>query len=148
MTKDRLSPFPEGSHVLVHSLKSLGVVSKILSAKRIEVCIGDVRTICQPEDLEVTTKRRNTRTPKPTQANRLSKMHKCDLHGLTVVESIECLEKALSRALMDGAAMIEVVHGRGSGKLQSAALAYLQTSKHVKSVMPKPGNPGATLAYL
>ncbi len=71
-----------------------------------------------------------------------------DLHGLTVAQALEQLEKILDSALLEGAAALEVMHGLGSGALMKAVHAYLAGSKHVKSYSVSPGNPGVTIAYI
>ena len=53
----------------------------------------------------------------------------------------------MDRALRDGADRVEVVHGKGSGRIKDAVHRQLATMRVVASFKLDPGNPGATWVY-
>jgi dsDNA-specific endonuclease/ATPase MutS2 len=74
-----------------------------------------------------------------------------DLHGVTVDEVFDLLDRFLRREEERGAACVRVIHGRGSGKVKAKALEYCQITGH----KPRPDqdgrgnvNPGSFLLYL
>lgn len=78
----------------------------------------------------------------------LGKSIAIDLHGVTVREAVEQLEKTLDRALLANANQIEIMHGLGTGKVKDAVHKYLSSSRHVKNFRVSINNPGVTIAYL
>lgn len=71
-----------------------------------------------------------------------------DLHGLTVAQAVEVLERCIDRAILNGTPRIEVIHGIGSGALKKAVLEYLSRSSHVSSFKGDDANPGTTWVNL
>lgn len=71
-----------------------------------------------------------------------------DLHGHTVPQALAALEEALNRALLDDTAVLEIIHGIGSGALRAAVHRYLEASSHIKHFRQPDHNAGTTLAYL
>lgn len=73
---------------------------------------------------------------------------KIDLHGKTVREAESILETTLDSALVNGATVIEVVHGLGSGKIKSLVHRFAASSPHVAELREDMANPGRCLLYL
>ena len=73
---------------------------------------------------------------------------KIDLHGKTVKEAEQILESTLDSALLSGAELIEVVHGRGSGKLKSLVHQFAKSSAQIAELREDMANPGRCLLYL
>jgi DNA mismatch repair protein MutS2 len=73
-----------------------------------------------------------------------------DLRGLRVDEALDALEKALDDAARAGSDSLEVIHGVGTGALQSAVREHLRRLPHVARFAPgtSRGGEGVTLAYL
>ena len=71
-----------------------------------------------------------------------------DLHGKTVIEAIEALEAFLNDVLLDGAAEVQVIHGRGGGRLKAAVHGRLKQMASVRGFRLDPRNPGVTLVRL
>lgn len=71
-----------------------------------------------------------------------------DLHGKTVKEAEEILVSMLDTALLQGASVIEVVHGIGSGKIKSLVHQFANQSSQISELREDMGNPGRCLLYL
>jgi DNA mismatch repair protein MutS2 len=67
-----------------------------------------------------------------------------DLHGKTVVESLELLEAFLNEAILDGHSEVAIVHGRSGGRVKAAVHKRLREMSVVRSFHLHPGNPGVT----
>jgi len=113
---------------------------------------GNLRLWAAAERLEPTKpvkKPKKNATPAPTsdapptEGARL----KIDLHGLTVAEALERLNRLLDRAVLEDAGLIEVIHGIGTGAIKTAVLACLGSYPHVTSFTVDPKNAGTTCVY-
>lgn len=71
-----------------------------------------------------------------------------DLHGHTVDEALEALEKCLNDALLAGAAEVRVIHGKSGGRVKAAVQRRLQELSVVRHVRLDPHNPGVTIVTL
>ena len=76
-----------------------------------------------------------------------SKPATVDLHGLTVEDALRVLEKAMDRAIIEGHARMEVVHGIGSGRVRQAVHTYLKGLSIIESFRVDDLNPGVTWVY-
>lgn len=68
-----------------------------------------------------------------------------DLHGRTVAEALDDLERFVNEALLEGCAAVRVIHGRSGGKVKTAVHAYLRKLSVVTSVRVDPANVGVTI---
>ena len=68
-----------------------------------------------------------------------------DLHGKTVVESLELLDTFLNEAILDGHTEVAVVHGRSGGRIKVAVHKRLRETSAVRSFRLDPRNPGVTI---
>jgi DNA mismatch repair protein MutS2 len=82
--------------------------------------------------------------PENTSARRV------DLRGMRVDEAIDAVERALDDAARAGSEALEIIHGVGTGALQSAIREHLRRLPHVARFAPgaSKGGEGVTLAYL
>lgn len=71
-----------------------------------------------------------------------------DLHGLRVEEAIREITATLDRALLQGTREVEIVHGRGTGKIKQAVHNYLKGADYIRSFTINPYNPGSTTVLL
>jgi dsDNA-specific endonuclease/ATPase MutS2 len=69
-----------------------------------------------------------------------------DLHGLTPPEAIAALDAFVNDALLAGHVSVQVIHGRGAGRLKAAVHARLASIAAVRHVRVDPANPGVTIA--
>jgi len=71
-----------------------------------------------------------------------------DLHGKTVIESLEMLDAFLNDAILDGHPHVSIVHGRSGGRIKAAVHKRLRETSAVRSFRLDPRNPGATIVTL
>jgi DNA mismatch repair protein MutS2 len=70
-----------------------------------------------------------------------------DLHGLRVDEAIARAVQEMDRTIRRGADRLEVVHGKGSGRIRDALHRQLGSMPVVKAFALDPRNPGVTWVY-
>ncbi|HEX2310798.1 MAG TPA: Smr/MutS family protein [Vicinamibacterales bacterium] len=151
--------FSPGADVVVRSLNRRGRVMDV-RGDVYHVLVGAMALKCREHDL------RDAGEPRPATRRRGRKasaspdgrsergssgprvVRAIDLHGLTVEEARTALADFVSRAVMEGADTLEIVHGIGTGRLREAVRRELRTISAVRAVRPHPTNPGITIAEL
>ena len=71
-----------------------------------------------------------------------------DLHGLLVEDALACVVSEIDRSLLRGADRVEIVHGKGSGRIREAVHRQLASMSVVSAFQLDPGNAGVTWAHL
>ena len=73
-----------------------------------------------------------------------------DLRGLRVDEAVARVDTALNDAALDGAGMVRIIHGKGTGALRRAIREYLADHPLVEEAAEGegPGGDGVTVAHL
>jgi DNA mismatch repair protein MutS2 len=152
-------PFSPGADVLVRSLNRRGRVTDV-RGDIYHVLVGAMAVKCREDDL------RDAGEPKRAARYRGRKasasrngpsesgssgplvVRSIDLHGLTVEEARAALAEFVSRAVMEGADTLQIVHGIGTGRLRETVRRELGTMAAVRAVRPHPANRGITIAEL
>jgi DNA mismatch repair protein MutS2 len=152
-------PFCPGADVVVRALNRRGRVMDV-RGDAYYVLVGAMAMWCREHEL------RDAGEPGPTTRRRGQKaraspagcpergssgprvVRAIDLHGLTVEESRTALADFVSRAVMEGADALEIVHGIGAGRLRETVRRELHAMSAVRAVRPHPTNPGITIAEL
>jgi DNA mismatch repair protein MutS2 len=144
-----------GQQVVVRSLgRKRGVIVEA-GRGRYRIRMGSVVAWCREDDLEasdaVPRSRRAAAASRPestpNDARRPPPPPRIDLHGLRVEEAMARVVDAIDRALVGGADRLEVVHGKGSGRIRDALHRSLASMRVVASFEPDPDNPGVTWVY-
>ena len=68
-----------------------------------------------------------------------------DLHGKTVVESLELVDAFLNEAILDGHSEVAIVHGRSGGRIKAAVHKRLRETSAVRAFRLDTQNPGMTI---
>ena len=68
-----------------------------------------------------------------------------DLHGKTVIESLELLDAFLNEAILDGHSEVAIVHGRSGGRVKAAVHGRLRETSAARAFRVDPRNPGVTV---
>lgn len=71
-----------------------------------------------------------------------------DLHGHTVDEALDALERAVNDAIVSGAPGLRVVHGRSGGRIRAAVHRRLGEWPSVRAFRLDPRNAGVTVVVL
>jgi dsDNA-specific endonuclease/ATPase MutS2 len=149
--------FPVGSTVVVLSLgRKRGVVVEAGRGGRYRVQIDNTTVSCREGELAAaqdkeTSKRKRARGPRDGEEATSSEAPaagRIDLHGLTVDEAIARVVDEIDKAVRRGADCIEVVHGKGSGRIRNALHRELAALSVVASFRVDPRNAGVTWVYL
>jgi DNA mismatch repair protein MutS2 len=146
---------PIGTAVVVRTFgNKRGVVIAAGRSGRYRVRVEGVAVSCREEDLEVVPEaRKKTRRdvakapPAAETAPSGRPASRVDLHGLGVEEAIARVVDEIDDALVRGADRIEVIHGKGSGRIRDALHRHLATIPVVKAFGLDKGNPGVTWVW-
>jgi DNA mismatch repair protein MutS2 len=149
-------PFSPGSHVVVLTLgRKQGVIVEAGRGGRYRVQVGNTVVSCRETELAATEERKRRRSPpsesekpRPGRDSVAGPVSRVDLHGLTVEEALERVLQEIDRAIRSGADRVEVVHGKGSGRLRDALHRELGGISAVAAFRVDPRNPGVTWIYL
>ena len=150
-------PFSVGDQAIVRTLgNKRGEIIAIGRDGRYQLRIEGVTMWCREEDLA--TKKDSSRTksseskpprPRPTKGDRghIAPPGRLDLHGLIVEEALAQLTDEIDRSLLRGADRIEVIHGKGSGRVKHAVHRHLASMSVVARFRVDPVNPGVTWVH-
>jgi DNA mismatch repair protein MutS2 len=164
-------PFPLGAEVVVRTLRNKrGLVIEAGRDGRYRVRVEGVTMSCREADLasppEVGKRKKRALDRPPRGDKRGEAGHgrnvedksltapgaalppgRVDLHGLPVQDGVARLIDEIDRALQRGADRVEVVHGKGSGRMRDAVHRQLAALPVVRAFKLDPGNPGVTWVY-
>jgi len=139
--------------VIVAPLRKKGVILGLSRPGCYEVAVGPMRMQCSDTDLVPIDKKLQKKSqksaPSKVQVPRNVRPVKktLDLHGLRVREALSLVEEHIDKAVLADLDMIEIVHGKGSGKIMKALHEYLSTLGVVKNFVLDECNPGTTRVY-
>jgi DNA mismatch repair protein MutS2 len=145
---------PLGAAVAVRTFgHKRGVVIAVDRNGRYQVRIEGVTMWCGEEDLSVEPEPRKKRKggdgPRrhggtEEDSGAVAPPGRVDLHGLVVEEALARVVDEIDRSLLRGADRVEVVHGKGSGRLREALHRHLASMTVVVAFRLDPRNPGVT----
>jgi dsDNA-specific endonuclease/ATPase MutS2 len=155
---DTRMAFPVGAEVVVRTLRNKrGLVIEAGRNGRYRVRVEGMTTSCREADLAaapVSRKSahqrpgpRETDLPDSSSTPAAPSPGRVDLHGLLVDEGLARLMDEIDRALQRGAARVEVLHGKGSGRMRDAVHRRLASLTVVAAFKLDGDNPGVTWVY-
>jgi len=146
-------PLKKGDWVRVKKLDREGTIAEILHTGGYKVAVRGLLVLCHekdftylphgPIDEDLPKTKPSVKKSKSTPKEGPS----LDLHGLRVEEAMQIVKDRVSQAIVDGADSMRIVHGKGTGKIQSALHRYLRSLSVVKSFRLDAKNPGVTWVY-
>jgi dsDNA-specific endonuclease/ATPase MutS2 len=151
--------FAPGADVIVVAMNRRGRVIDVRGGVY-RVLVGALPVLCREHELRgvetpKTGKRQkprdqhpSTRSGTPRDSKEPSITRSIDLHGMTVEAARTAVADSLSRAVMEGADTLEIIHGIGTGRVRDAVLRALGVMGAVRQVQPHPTNPGVTIVHL
>jgi DNA mismatch repair protein MutS2 len=145
-------PFALGAAVTVRPFgNKRGVITAIGRNGRYEVRIDKVTMWCGEVDLAVAPEPRKKGSrghgPQGKVPDDVAVPGRVDLHGLVVEEALARVVEEIDRSLLRGADRVEVVHGKGSGRVREALHRQLGSLPVVARFHLDPDNPGVTWIY-
>jgi DNA mismatch repair protein MutS2 len=90
---------------------------------------------------------RSTEDDRPATSESAARPGRVDLHGLLVDEALARLVDEIDRSLLRGADRVEVVHGKGTGRVRDAVHRHLASMPVVAAFRLDPKNAGVTWAH-
>lgn len=148
-------PLPVGADVVVRTLgNKRGIVVEAGRHGQYRVRVESVTMWCREQDLAAPPEARKKKDApaKPQEMPAASPTGgtpavRVDLHGLRVEEAIARVVDEIDRALLRGADRLEVVHGKGSGRVKEALHRHLASMPVVAAFKLDGRNPGVTWVY-
>ena len=151
-------PFSVGDAATVRALgNKRGDIIAIGRDGRYQLRIEGVTMWCRDEDLAALAEprsRKKTVNDRPQRrkdaeedSGHVAAPGRIDLHGLIVEEALARLVDEINRSLLRGADRIEVIHGKGSGRVRDAVQRHLASMPVVAAVRLDPRNAGVTWVH-
>lgn len=150
-------PFSIGDAAIVRALgNKRGDIIAIGRDGRYQLRIEGVTMWCREEDLDTQKDSGRTKAsrskparPRHTEEDRghVAPAGRLDLHGLIVEEALARLTDEIDRSLRRGADRLEVIHGKGSGRVRDAVHRHLASMPVVAAFRLDPVNPGVTWVH-
>jgi len=146
-------PIGPGDTVWVARFHCQGTVLAVAGEKQqVTVEMGALRaTVPLAEVAKIEAAPRIVSPPAALAGKAFSTRPEIDLHGQTVDEALQVLEKYLDDASLAGLPSVRIVHGIGTGALRRAVQQMLRHHPLVRSFRPgtpEEGGPGVTVALL
>lgn len=159
MDADDNPPVRPGDWVEIDGLLRVGQVRGFDPNQRVaEVSIGGVVWRIAMNRLKPSASAReygervgSENRPPPISIPAIQTSDVVDLHGLTVEDGMERLDKFIDSAIVNDLASIKIIHGHGSGRLRNAVSHYLSEHPGVLRYQfgaPWEGGLAVTIAYL
>jgi DNA mismatch repair protein MutS2 len=145
--------FEIGSRVVVLPLgRKQGVIVEAGRGGHYRVQVESTTVSCRESDLIASPEAPRKKRPRggvhaSTADEATPRAATIDLHGLTVEEALGRVVEAIDTALRHGADRLEVLHGKGSGRIREALHRQLETLPVVASFRMDPHNPGVTWVH-
>jgi len=151
--------FPIGADVIVVAINRRGRVIDV-RGDVYRVLVGALPVMCREHEIRavdtVKPGKRQTQRDQHRQAASTDPPHynepgitrAIDLHGMTVDEARTAVADFVSRAVLDGADTLEIIHGIGTGRVRDAVRRALAAIGAVRQVRPHPTNLGVTIVHL
>ena len=144
----------EGDRVYIRGIaQPVEVISAVDSQDRVEVLLGTMRAKIPVYQLERQAEGHPAAAKQGVYLDRAPRKPSnadLDLRGLRVDEALSRVDEALNDAVLDGAASVRIIHGKGTGALRQAIREYLGGHPLVMSAQngEGPGGDGVTVAEL
>jgi DNA mismatch repair protein MutS2 len=147
--------FAPGDEVVVLPLNRRGRIVDV-QGTRYRVAVGALTVSAALNELRPAEGKGRTRARRHTSdvgsdtqpADGEGSTRRVDLHGMTVEQAREALLSAVNAAALAGNAVLEVVHGVGTGRVRAAVWRELKGLSVVRHVAAHPTNKGVTVVRL
>jgi DNA mismatch repair protein MutS2 len=150
------SVLPVGTRVKVKTLGKTGIVDSLLDRGQLEVSVGSMKIRAEPDDVIVldrgpdkknASKSRQIAVDIPVTTPRWE----VNVIGLRVEEALPVVDRALDEALLGGLSTLNIIHGKGTGRLRQAIWDHLSGHALVRGLQAgdlRRGGHGVTVVEL
>lgn len=145
--------FAPGDEVHVAALGT-GVVREVRNGRRYLIELKGRSIVATERQLTPAAgpRRGAAQAPQPRAAEILpARSHvptSLDLHGMTSETAVAAVDAFLNDALLAGHAEVQLIHGRGGGRIRAVVGARLKEVPAVRAFRLDPDNPGVTIVTL
>ena len=152
--------FHPGDPVVVRRIGK-GVVQEARRQGRYVVLVGAAALVCGEDDLTAAAPPKRSKRARAagrddddagrggTRVERSERRSESvDLHGLTVEEALQRVDERLNAAMLGGTAVLDVIHGKGGGRIRAALHRHLRAIPSVRRFEIDSRNAGVTHVYL
>jgi DNA mismatch repair protein MutS2 len=141
-----------GDRIHVASIGT-GIIREVRNGGRYLVEVKGRSLIVSATQIQLADAPKSQRIKHPTERSRstpsadadVSRVASIDLHGKTTLEAVEALDAFLNDALIDGARIAHIIHGRSGGRLKAAVHQRLKQITTVQAFRVDPLNAGVTI---
>jgi DNA mismatch repair protein MutS2 len=148
--------------VIVVALGKTGRVVEAARGGRYRVEVGAMVVACREQELTPAEPPRGKKPTRRTPAQampaetvihrpgnaRPQALASLDLHGLRPEDALLRVEEGLDAAIRAGLDRVDIIHGRGAGRLKKRLHHYLASVGAVTHFEVDPSNPGVTIVRL
>lgn len=148
-----MSSWKEGDLVHVRPLNKRGTILQVLSGGRLRVVTDNLSITCRDEDVSLPKATGRSPSSVPLSAKIIPSSNarppaSLDLHGMSSEQAVRAVETHLNAVIIAGVEHTKIVHGLGTGRLQSAVHSLLSSLSVVRAYRINDRNPGETDVYL
>jgi DNA mismatch repair protein MutS2 len=142
-----LESFHIGDQVKVGSLGQVGMITSLLDKGRVEVTIGTVKIRADLEELTAVHHKKNEKSSSKTDRIRIDMpiarpRKEVNIIGLRVEDALPIVDRAVDEAVLGGLSSLQIVHGKGTGRLRKAVWDFLSNHSLVTGLRPAAGPDG------
>jgi DNA mismatch repair protein MutS2 len=150
-------PIPAvGSRVKIKTLGREGIVKAVPDRGRIEVVLGKVTVRADAEDLELISPASAQKTSSKkgkigVDIPLASPRWEVNVIGFRVEDALPIVDKALDDAILGGLSSMNIIHGKGTGRLKKAIWEHLSHHVFVRDLQVgdiRTGGEGVTVVNL
>ncbi len=147
---------PIGARVRVKALGKTGIIDSVLDKGQVEVSVGSMKIRAESDDLLVLD-----RDPDKKKASKTKQITvdipvttprwEVNVIGFRVDEALPIVDRALDEAVLGGLFTLNIIHGKGTGRLKQAIWNHLSGHALVKGLQPGDihrGGEGVTVVEL
>ena len=130
-----------GDPVLIMNLGAYGTLLESPEGKKkLRVQMGNINTVVDARSLRGNPQQKGKKSEKKFSMNVQAEsgndsVASCDLRGMNSEEAGEVMEAFISRAIVQKAQRVLIIHGHGMGKIKSLVRSYLEKSGLCKQFM-------------
>ena len=157
--REKVEHLEVGQAVQVFHLKKNGVVVSVDNhARKAEVAVGalKVKTVFDelemlPEGKELIAEKKVTEMRYPGGIAAALQVKQVNVIGMRVDEALPVVDKAIDTAMLQGSDTVEIIHGRGTGRLMNAIREHLKGHQYVSRFdagNSSEGGSGVTIAHI